>query len=222
MRSVDHFLNGYHGLKLADSARGDREPIRMIHADRLMRDIERRVLALRAECEGLERLLRLIQQGAYSDDHAQLHDGPVASGSEEYDVFICYNSDDVEEVTGTIRELERRGIRAWFDRDRVLPGDPVMQVLNQVLGRVRSAVVFLGDRGLGRFQGREHEALLAQLDARNCRIIPVILASATRPPAMPPLLAAYSWVDLRDSSADALLRLCWAVTGRRPDTARPV
>ena len=89
-----------------------------------------------------------------------------------------------------------------------------MQVLNQVLGRVRSALVFLGDRGLGRFQGREHEALLAQLDSRNCRIIPVILASATRPPAIPPLLAAYSWVDLRDSAPDALDRLCRAITGK--------
>jgi TIR domain len=217
MRSVDHSLNGLYGRKLADPARGDEEPIRMIQADRLMRDIELRILALRAECEGLERLHRLIQQGAYNDDHAPLNDGPVASGSEEYDVFICYNTDDVEEVTGIVRELEGRGIRAWFDRDRVLPGDPVMQVLNQVLGRVRSAVVLLGDRGLGRFQGREQEALLAQLDARNCRIIPVILASATRKPAIPALLAAYSWVDLRDWFADAISRLCWAITGRQPE-----
>ena len=109
MRSADQPWNGFHERKLAEPVRDDRKAARMIHADRLTRDIELRLLALRAECQGLERLLRLIQAGAYSDDHAPLHDGPVASGSEEDDVFICYNSDDVEEVTGTIRELDAAG-----------------------------------------------------------------------------------------------------------------
>ena len=132
-------------------------------------------------------------------------------------VFICYNSNDIVEVTEIVRMLMRRGIRTWFDPEQMRPGDQVVQVLNEVLAGVRTAAVFIGDRGLGRWQGLEQEALIAQLVQRNCRIIPVILASATQEPAIPPLLANNLKLDMRSASGDPISRLCWGITGKRLD-----
>ena len=136
-------------------------------------------------------------------------------GPDDFEVFTSYNSQDVDEVTGIVRQLQGRGIQTWFDSDQVAPGTRVIGVLNDILARVRTAAVFLGDRGLGCWQGLEQEALIEQLVARHCHIIPVILASATRMPAIPPLLATNSWVDLRTPSPDAISRLCWGITGKR-------
>ncbi len=169
-------------------------------------------------------------------------DRPTEPQPGDFDVFISYNSEDVEEVTGIVRQLQERAIGTWFDRDQVAPGTPVVRALNEVLDRVRTAVVFLGDSGLGRWQELEQEALIGQLVARECHIIPVILASATRKPLIPPLLATNSLLDLRKPSAetvrrqlwgeqlsvrlanpprilsaDAISRLCWGITGKRLD-----
>ena len=78
---------------------------------------------------------------------------PPAPQPGDFDVFISYNSKDVDEVTGIVRQLESHGIRPWFDGEEVEPGTRVIGALNDVLSRVPTAAVFLGDHGLGAGRG---------------------------------------------------------------------
>jgi hypothetical protein len=179
------------------------------------RIIQRRLRKLRAQFQSLAQELRAAEAGAHGKGHAR-RECPADDQSGQFDVMISYNRENFEEVSGIVRELERLGVHPWFDYDWVYPGDPVFQMLDAVVCQVASAVVFLGDEGLGAFQARELHMLNAQHFARNCRIIPVILASATRTPEFPASLATRSWLDFRHASADAIHRLCLAITGKRP------
>jgi hypothetical protein len=135
-----------------------------------------------------------------------------------FDVFISYNSQDRNEVTGIVRRLQACRIRTWFDVDQMPPGAPLVRALEDALGQVRVAAVFLGDQGLGRWEGMERETLVHQFVQSGVRIIPVILSSASQTPVFPLLLQGFSMVDLRTPSPpDPLNRLCWEITGKPLD-----
>jgi hypothetical protein len=216
MRNAVRFQNAYDELKLDEPLRNELRETRVIRADQVLQDIELRELALRAEYQGLQQVRRRIQEGAHADGFSRYRERAVDERPGEFDVFICYRSDDVAEVTGIVRDLQRLGIRAFFDRDLVRPGDQVTQVLNEVLSGTRCAVIFFGDRGLGPYQGLEQGALISQLARSNCRVIPVVLASASTIVEIPPLLADIVPLDLRIPSADAIDRLFWGITGKWP------
>ena len=46
--------------------------------------------------------------------------GKIAT--DDFDVFIGYNSADREDVSIVVEELAGRGIHAWIDTEQVLPG----------------------------------------------------------------------------------------------------
>ena len=100
-------------------------------------------------------------------DCSRIRERPVDERSGEFDVFICYNSNNVAEVAGIVRELKRLGIRAWFDRELLRPGDQITHDLNDVLSRMRCAMMFFGDQGLGDYQGLELGGLISRLAQRN-------------------------------------------------------
>ncbi|WP_441261149.1 nSTAND1 domain-containing NTPase [Bradyrhizobium sp. 521_C7_N1_3] len=132
-----------------------------------------------------------------------------------YDVFISYNSLDHEAVVKVAEALRGRGLAPYLDRWYLVPGISWVDALEKPLAKCRSAAIFLGLHGLGRWQQRERDlALDRQTKDHSFPVIPVLL-----PGADPPLgfLSQNTWVDLReDVTPEALEILAMAVQGNAP------
>jgi len=132
-------------------------------------------------------------------------------------VFLCHNAQDKADVRIIRRKLEALGIRTWFDEEQLRPGMAWQVVLEEQIAAIESAAVFVGRSGIGPWQSVEMRAFLSEFVRRRCPVIPVILANAKDIPELPIFLRQLTWVDFRETPDDALSRLVWGITGKRPD-----
>ena len=133
----------------------------------------------------------------------------------DYDVFLCHNSKDKEQVMAIGERLKERGILPWFDTWEIPPGARWQKQLQRQLRSVKSAAVFIGPKGPGPWQELEVESLLGQLAKRNRPIIPVILEGREGNPRLPAFLDVWHAVDMRQPDPDPFEQLVWGITGER-------
>lgn len=145
----------------------------------------------------------------------------VAQKSSEFDVFLCYNSQDKPAVKHIAERLRDNGIRPWLDEWELRPGVPWQPALERQIGQIKAAAVFVGEPGIGPWQREELDAYLREFIRRGCPVIPVLLPEAPQKPDLPIFLAGRTWVDFRTSEPDPLMRLVWAIRGDTPRAADP-
>lgn len=133
----------------------------------------------------------------------------------EFDVFLCYNHSDKPAVRKLAEELKARGIRPWLDEWELRPGLPWQEALEQQIGRIKSAAVFVGRDGIGPWQKQELAAFLREFINSRCPVIPVLLKDAPEEPALPIFLKGMQWVDFRNRDPDPMEQLVWGITGKR-------
>ena len=133
-----------------------------------------------------------------------------------YDTFLCHNSRDKPFVRKIAAILKKKRIKPWLDEWELPPGSVWQRHIEQCIGSIRSAIVFVGSNGTGPWQAFEIEALLREFADRGCPIILVLLPNARRRPKLPLFLKGFTWVDFRESTPDPILRLVWGITGERP------
>lgn len=134
--------------------------------------------------------------------------------TEDFDVFLCYNSRDRELVKRIGLALCEQGLHPWLDEWELRPGMRWQDLLSQQIGKIKSAAVFVGGE-MGPWQNMEIEAFLDEFVKRGCPVIPVILESCIEVPNLPPFLKNMTWVDFRQSSPNPLERLKWGITGEK-------
>ena len=165
--------------------------------------------------------------------------GKRATG--DYDVFLCYNCANEDQVAQVAKKLTARGILPWFDQIDLRPGFPWQAELQRQISKIKSAAVFVGADGLGPWQAQEIYSFLQEFTRRGCPVIPVLLPRMTAvrgsrrvrrkgglatvslkeliksdlgaTPELPPFLANMTWVDFRKKSPDPLGRLIFGITG---------
>lgn len=135
---------------------------------------------------------------------------------EDFDVFLCHNSDDKPAVRELYARLLERGLLPWFDAIDLRPGIPWQKQLEEQIGTIRAAAVFVGAGGMGPWEEVELNAFLCEFVRRGCPVIPVLLPDAPTRPDLPLFLKAHHWVDLRVPEPDPLDQLAWGITGERP------
>jgi GTPase SAR1 family protein len=135
--------------------------------------------------------------------------------TDDYDVFLCYNSQDRPAVEAISKQLKDRGILPWLDVWNIPPGRAWQRVLQEQITHIKSAAVFIGPRGGGPWQQLEQMALLEQFADRKCPVIPVILSGYEGKPELPPFLRLLHAVDYRILDPDPLEQLLWGITGER-------
>ncbi len=133
-----------------------------------------------------------------------------------FDVFICYNSDDKNDIRVINEQLKQRGIITWLDEDQLPPGRLWQELLEEQVGQVKTAAVFVGASEIGPWQNMEVRVFLQEFARRRCPVIPVILSSCGEVPQLPLFLSQLTWVDFRKSSPDPLAQLIWGITGKNP------
>src|SRR5205823_13287360 len=115
----------------------------------------------------------------------------------DFDVFLCYNSPDRAAVIDIGERLKEHGILPWLDEWELRPGLPWQRVLGEQIGQIKSAAVFVGKSGIGPWQQMELEAFLREFVNRSKPVIPVLLEDAPEKPLLPIFLRGITWVDLR-------------------------
>src|SRR5262249_791098 len=133
-----------------------------------------------------------------------------------YDVFLCYNSKDRQQVLEIARILKDRGIKPWLDIWEIPPGTRWQKEIEKHLTSIRSAAVCIGPKGPGPWQELEVESILLRLARRSRPIIPLILKARRGSPRLPAFLSLWHMVDMRERDPDPFEQLVWGVTGQKP------
>jgi hypothetical protein len=137
----------------------------------------------------------------------------IAKG--EYDVFLSYNKKDRDRVIAIGEKLKDLGMAPWFDEWDLRPGLPWKSSLEKDVPNIKSAAIFIGEAGIGRWQRPEIEVFLDEFVNRGCPVIPVLLPNAPDKPELSPFLRTMTWVDFRRPDLNPMERLVWGITGKR-------
>ena len=135
---------------------------------------------------------------------------------EASDVFLSYHRGDSDWVVTLKKALERKGVKVWFDRDQVRPGDRFVEVLERALQSVGSVVSVVSPGSLRSAWVREEydqAVIRSNREPGRFRLIPVLIGDAEPPP----FLGSRDWVDFRDPAtfAQSVDQLVFGITGRR-------
>ncbi len=114
-------------------------------------------------------------------------------------IFLSHAGADTDAASGLVQTLRRNGLKVWFDRDDLLPGDRWMETIERNIERASAMVVYVGHLGVPTWVDREVRLGLERntLDPRAFRLIPV-LGEGAEIKSLPPFLRQNEWVDLRD------------------------
>ncbi|WP_204137331.1 toll/interleukin-1 receptor domain-containing protein [Halomicronema sp. CCY15110] len=135
---------------------------------------------------------------------------------QQFDVFLCHNSEDKPAVIEIAQQLQQNNLKPWLDVWELQPGAIWQFALEQQIESIGAAAVFVGQQGLGPWQSEEIYAFLQEFIQRGCPVIPVMLPNVPKQPRLPIFLKNRHWVDFRLQDPDPLVQLVWGVTGIKP------
>jgi WD40 repeat protein len=136
---------------------------------------------------------------------------------EAFDVFLSYSRADAPNAQRLVQLLRSRGLKVFFDRDYLTPGQAWPTLLEKHLRACRAVAICLGPEGLGPWQQREqYVALDRQVQEDHFPVIPLLLPGAKDPPLG--FLRLSTWIDLKAGVEDwpALNVLERAIRGQAP------
>lgn len=123
-------------------------------------------------------------------------------------LFLSHASVDSQRVREIKDRLESLGFDCWLDEVEILPGDSIVERINDGLTRATFLIFFMSRASIASAwtQLEVQSAIVSQLRSNRIRLLPVLL-DAIDPP---PLLAGIRWADLSGtdiaSGMDALSR----------------
>jgi len=136
----------------------------------------------------------------------------------QFDVFLAHNTEDKFLVKSISNELKRRGLNPWLDEEQIQPGRPFLDEIERAISEVKSAAIFIGLHGIGKFQRMELRALISECVSKNIPVIPVLLSDVSELPSELCFLKQLNWVTFPKEINDenALNKLEWGITGKQP------
>lgn len=136
----------------------------------------------------------------------------------QFDVFIAHNSLDKDQVRFIHEKLKQRGLNPWLDDEQIRPGQTFLDVIQQAIPLVKSAAIFIGLQGLGKWQNLELKAFISQSINKGIPVIPVLLPGVRSIPQHLELLKLFSSVSFAKGIDDenALHLLEWGITSHKP------
>jgi SAM-dependent methyltransferase len=97
----------------------------------------------------------------------------------KYHAFLSYNSKNSDIVRLIYDYLTNSGLRIFFDKEDIPPGEPFQKKLEDALRESASILVLVGQAGVGPWQEVEnYEFQILNIGRKNRKIIPVILPNA--------------------------------------------
>jgi WD40 repeat protein/GTPase SAR1 family protein len=139
----------------------------------------------------------------------------------EFDVFLAHHGEDKPSVRRIAQHLRSHGLNPWVDEEQIPPGRWFQDRIQAAIPTMPAAAIVIGSDGLGRWELVEMRAFLQECVERDIPVIPVLLPGATFPDELR-FLKQLNWVLFGKTldEEDAISRLIWGVTGRKPAVAR--
>ena len=102
--------------------------------------------------------------------------------SKQFDVFMAHSSKDKPLIRQIYRSLQERGIKPWLDEEEIAPGTRFQAEIQQAIDQIKTAAIFIGQTGLGRWQALELETFISRCVELGIPVIPVLLPNVTEIP----------------------------------------
>lgn len=129
------------------------------------------------------------------------------AGSYKWDVFISYSSRDFAKAAEIAQTLTGYGLRVWFDRSAIQPGDRLREAISH--GIRDSAMLLLlfspHSQSSGWVLNELDSAMLREVEERKTVVLPVLIGN-TQADQLPEDLKGKRYVDLRYKFRDKLAR----------------
>jgi TIR domain len=136
----------------------------------------------------------------------------------DFDVFMAHHSVDKPAVLRICEFLRRQGIYPWVDVEQIPPGTWFQDVIESALLKVRTAAVFFGPDGIGRWQRLEIRTVLELCVMRAIPVIPVLLPGVPEIPDQLPFMRGLHHVAFENTLFEEapLRQLAWGITANGP------
>jgi hypothetical protein len=136
------------------------------------------------------------------------------------DVFISYAPADSEWAEALAKHLAGYGLKIFYDRWSLGPGDVIVRKLEEAIRTTSSGILIVSPATLAARQAtEEYAALLGESDKRGMPVIPLLVA----PVEAPPFAANRVWRRLPGTQDPAFARIAteiaMVVRGELPDGA---
>jgi len=190
--------------------------IKIFDGTRMPRPIINEIISKRPYKELDELLSRVKSIGQVRREKIQqkIESGQICF---RYSAFISYNRKDGVTVKKIINQLQEKQILVWQDVAEISSGEQWQLELEKYIERdmFASAIIFIGENGIGPYQRLEIEAFLRKdasmrrLSEQGYPIIPVKLRTKGKPIEGLGFLESYGWVDFNNfkTTVEALQEL---------------
>ncbi|MEM6448185.1 MAG: toll/interleukin-1 receptor domain-containing protein, partial [Cyanobacteria bacterium P01_D01_bin.123] len=99
-----------------------------------------------------------------------------------FDVFLAHSSKDKPAIREIYRKLKARGLAPWLDEEEIPPGTRFQAEIQQAIGQIKTAAIFIGQHELGNWQALELETFISRCVNLNIPVIPVLLPGVANVP----------------------------------------
>ncbi len=130
-------------------------------------------------------------------------------------VFLSHNASDKEFVRRLAVDLANDGFEPWLDEAEILPGDSIVEKVNDGLKGAEFLVAVLSPHSVASaWVKRElNSTLMTQLSGKHIVLLPVLLKDCD----IPPLLQDVVWADFRGDYAAGYEQLARSINRPRKD-----
>lgn len=122
-------------------------------------------------------------------------------------IFLSHSSRDKHVVDDYFSELQKSQIKAWYDKEEIIPGDSITSRINEGLNECDLGVLFMSNNFLSKHSGwteAESNFFISNRMKKNKSLIVVNLGVEHED--IPPLLQDYLYIDGRkDTAVDELI-----------------
>ena len=138
------------------------------------------------------------------------------SDQSEFDVFLAHHSGDKPFVREINRQLKQRGLKPWIDEEQIAPGRSFQEEIQKAIPIVKTAAIFIGREGLGRWQNWEVKMFVSECIENGTPVIPVLLPGVNKVPEDLRFLREYRWINFKnENDSRALESLEWGITNEK-------
>ncbi len=127
--------------------------------------------------------------------------------SNEYDVFMSYNSKDKKLIKKIAKKLKEGRILSWLDNWELRPGIRATSAVELGMEKSKSIAVFIGEHGVGPWQKDEIDYCSQLSRQEEGRLIISVLLSGCPKSKLPRYLASQVCIDFDSNTFDKSLQV---------------
>jgi GUN4-like/TIR domain len=136
--------------------------------------------------------------------------------NEKRSVFLAHNSQDKPQVKIIADKLNQKGIKTWLDEEQIPPGVSFQEYIQQAIKDIDCALIFIGKKGVGRWQEYEIRSFFTKLVESRIPVIPILLPGVHKIPDYLVFLNEINYVKFSDDIRDqnTINKIVWGITGK--------